>query len=170
MPPPPVPPVALSGLSDEELKELEKNERKAVEARVECLRNIRALLDASVRQIELYTTICQLNGEPGIQLPAGAPLFTTAPPATSATNNETTSSSSSAKSEVPKTETTAAAAGTSTVKVEPAPVEPEVEHGVIDNDGDDEAEPADSNELRRRRLARLESKDETPTTTTAASE
>jgi len=179
MPPPPVPPVALNGLSDEQLKELEKSERKAVEARIECLRNVRALLDASVRQIELYTTICQLSGEPGIQIPPGPSLFT-APPTSNATSTTATSEIPKADTAGPSTVKEETAPVASIVKVEPAPgpstvkvvpAEPEIEHGVIDND--DESEPTDGNELRRRRLARLESQDgpdavSTPPSTTAS--
>ena len=44
----------LSGMSDEQLREMEGEERKNVEARIECLRNINRLLDAAMIQISQY--------------------------------------------------------------------------------------------------------------------
>ncbi|XP_037073412.1 LOW QUALITY PROTEIN: E3 ubiquitin-protein ligase synoviolin-like [Pollicipes pollicipes] len=46
MPPMPPPPTDLSGLTEAELRQLELQERAAVEARIRCLRDIRTLLDA----------------------------------------------------------------------------------------------------------------------------
>lgn len=56
--PPPLPPLNLSGLSDEELAEMEGNERHNVEARIHCLRNINTLLNASMVHIQQYMNIC----------------------------------------------------------------------------------------------------------------
>jgi E3 ubiquitin-protein ligase synoviolin len=47
----------LQNLTDEQLKELEGNERANVEARILLLRNIQQLLDAAVLQMNQYSTI-----------------------------------------------------------------------------------------------------------------
>ena len=57
MSPPPVPPADFSGLTDEELRAMEGEERENLEARVQCLRNIHTLLDAAMLQIQQYTTV-----------------------------------------------------------------------------------------------------------------
>uniref|UniRef100_A0A0A9XA31 RING-type E3 ubiquitin transferase n=1 Tax=Lygus hesperus TaxID=30085 RepID=A0A0A9XA31_LYGHE len=50
--PPPIPPTET--LSDEELARMERQTREGVEARVRCLQNIQALLDASVMMMQHY--------------------------------------------------------------------------------------------------------------------
>ncbi|XP_050311672.1 E3 ubiquitin-protein ligase synoviolin [Anthonomus grandis grandis] len=60
MAPPPVPPVDLSGLSEEELRMMEGSEREHIEARVRCLRNIQTLLDASVQMMQQYMVAASL--------------------------------------------------------------------------------------------------------------
>lgn len=40
MAPPPMPPTNLAALTEEELRNLEGNERQHIEARIQCLRNI----------------------------------------------------------------------------------------------------------------------------------
>lgn len=47
----------FTGLSDEEVRAMEGTERRAVEARVNCLRNIGVLLDAAAIQLQQYTSI-----------------------------------------------------------------------------------------------------------------
>ena len=49
------PPAPLGGLSVEELRALEGEERGQLEARVRCLRDIHTLLDAAMLQIQQYT-------------------------------------------------------------------------------------------------------------------
>lgn len=56
--PPPLPTLNLTGLSGEELAELEGNERHNVEARIHCLRNISTLLNTSMIQMQQYMNIC----------------------------------------------------------------------------------------------------------------
>lgn len=41
--PPPVPPINLRALSEEELRQMEGNERKNIEARIQCLKNIQVI-------------------------------------------------------------------------------------------------------------------------------
>merc|ERR1711988_1867421 len=55
--PPPLPPQNFSGLTDEELKAIEGNERANVEARIKCLRNIQVLLDAAVMEMQQYSSV-----------------------------------------------------------------------------------------------------------------
>ncbi|KAG1681993.1 E3 ubiquitin-protein ligase synoviolin A [Nymphon striatum] len=56
-PPPPMPPVDFSGFSDEEIRQMEGNERENVEARIQSLRNIQILLDAAVLQMQQYSAL-----------------------------------------------------------------------------------------------------------------
>jgi len=44
----------MSGLSETELAEMEGTERRAVEARIQTLRNIQILLDAAMLQFQQY--------------------------------------------------------------------------------------------------------------------
>jgi len=55
--PPPVPPPNFQGMSQEELEEMEGNEREHVEARIRCLRNIQVLLDAAVTEMQQYSSV-----------------------------------------------------------------------------------------------------------------
>ncbi|XP_013883080.1 E3 ubiquitin-protein ligase synoviolin isoform X2 [Austrofundulus limnaeus] len=69
MPPPPPfvssmppPPPSLTRLSDEELRELEAEGRRGLEARLQCLQNIHTLLDAAMLNIHHYlSTVATLN-------------------------------------------------------------------------------------------------------------
>lgn len=54
MAPPPMPPPNWSGLSVEELRQMEDAERRGVEARLQCLRNIHTFMDASVLLMQQY--------------------------------------------------------------------------------------------------------------------
>ncbi|KAK7870929.1 hypothetical protein R5R35_012152 [Gryllus longicercus] len=59
MPPPPMPPANFAGLSLEELQRMEGHARENVEARLQCLRNIQLLLDASVTMMHQYSMVVQ---------------------------------------------------------------------------------------------------------------
>ncbi|KAI5105287.1 E3 ubiquitin-protein ligase synoviolin precursor, partial [Silurus meridionalis] len=69
MPPPPPfmssmppPPPSLSTMSEEELRELEQEGRRGLEARLQCLQNIHTLLDAAMLNIHHYlTTVATLS-------------------------------------------------------------------------------------------------------------
>merc|ERR1719436_957187 len=52
-----MPPQNFSGLTEEELKAIEGNERANVEARIKCLRNIQVLLDAAVMEMQQYSSV-----------------------------------------------------------------------------------------------------------------
>lgn len=56
-PPPPLPPLNFTGMSEESIRALEGIELAHVQARVQCLRNVRTLLDASIIQMEQYMNI-----------------------------------------------------------------------------------------------------------------
>ena len=51
-----------SGLSDEQLREMEGTERRNVEARIQCLRDINLLLDAAMIQISQYMSVAPTAG------------------------------------------------------------------------------------------------------------
>lgn len=53
---PPLPPQNWNGLSLDELKQMEESGRRGVEARLQCLRNIHTLMDASVILMQQYIT------------------------------------------------------------------------------------------------------------------
>lgn len=58
MPPPPPPrPVSLANLTTAELQRMEGNERRNIEARLQLLREIQAMLDASVLLMQQYSTV-----------------------------------------------------------------------------------------------------------------
>lgn len=65
--PPPMPPPNFSGLTTDELRTMEGNERENIEARVKCLRNVQVLLDAAVMEMQQYTlVVSRLNAsKPG---------------------------------------------------------------------------------------------------------
>ena len=48
---------AMRQLSDEELQQLEGMERSNVEARIAVLRNVQALLDSAVAQLNQYSAV-----------------------------------------------------------------------------------------------------------------
>ena len=52
-----MPPPDYSGLSPEELRQMEGHERQAVDARIQVLRNVHTLLDAAVVQLQQYTSV-----------------------------------------------------------------------------------------------------------------
>ncbi|XP_026743155.1 E3 ubiquitin-protein ligase synoviolin B isoform X2 [Trichoplusia ni] len=58
MPPPPPPrPASLANLTTAELQRMEGNERRNIEARLQLLREIQAMLDASVLLMQQYSTV-----------------------------------------------------------------------------------------------------------------
>lgn len=61
-PPPPMPPVDLAKLTEDELKLMENVERKGLEARVRHLREIRVLLDAAVFRMDEYMRVAPSGG------------------------------------------------------------------------------------------------------------
>ncbi|CAF2453375.1 unnamed protein product [Rotaria sp. Silwood2] len=56
-PPPPLPPLNFTGMTDEAIRAMEGIELAHVQARIQCLRNVRTLLDASMIQMQQYMNI-----------------------------------------------------------------------------------------------------------------
>lgn len=149
--PPPLPPFAfipfsvptplpkLSTLSAEELKKLEGQEREAVEARIQLLRNIQLMLDSSVAMMQQYTFITSSNvlSTPQVSTTQTAPNG--AKDASEATVNISPTSSGTSKSSL--------------------------SNGSIVQQGDVTSSPGSSSEqdeIRRRRLQRLSQTTEQP--------
>ncbi|KAL3286350.1 hypothetical protein HHI36_000858 [Cryptolaemus montrouzieri] len=103
MAPPPMPPQNLQHLGDEELRQMEGNERANVEARIQCLRNIQIMLDAAVVMMQQYTAAATLSG-------AFPPTNRNATSANSANSNPNTSNvgDNTTTSTSPNTTTTTA--------------------------------------------------------------
>ncbi|XP_061581847.1 E3 ubiquitin-protein ligase synoviolin [Cololabis saira] len=158
MPPPPPfvssmppPPPSLSRLSEEELRELEAEGRRGLEARLQCLQNIHTLLDAAMLNIHHYlSTVTTL----------------TAPQAAGSTEEVSGASASSAAAAASKTETDSSVSdqeSKATVSSPPADstsstLDTEGEEKLDEREaeeGDDDGEP-NAAELRRRRLRKLE--------------
>lgn len=59
----PMPPANFSGLSVDELHAMEGHERQAVEARIQCLRDIQTLLNAAFLQMQQYTDVAPPSGQ-----------------------------------------------------------------------------------------------------------
>lgn len=138
---------------------MEGFERQAVERRLECLRNIHGLLEAAMIQIVQYVTVVRQQGMPGFQIPPTFDSTLNVPTSNTATTNKgPTEEPSSSVS--PSTEESTQRAATETI---PSTLPPQAEAsstnaGDGDGDGDvGEAEPNDADELRRRRLAKLDS-------------
>ncbi|CAF1991961.1 unnamed protein product [Rotaria magnacalcarata] len=56
-PPPPLPPLNFAGMSEVAIRAMEGTELAHVQTRIQCLRNVRSLLDASIIQMEQYMNI-----------------------------------------------------------------------------------------------------------------
>uniref|UniRef100_A0A669CJ84 RING-type E3 ubiquitin transferase n=1 Tax=Oreochromis niloticus TaxID=8128 RepID=A0A669CJ84_ORENI len=125
----PPPPPSLSRLSEEELRELEAEGRRGLEARLQCLQNIHTLLDAAMLNIHHYLSTVDLTVE------RSSVTMTILFPADQV-NGATVSSQSP--------ESTSVASGTERKE--------KMDEGV--EDGED-GEP-NAAELRRRRLRKLE--------------
>ena len=53
------PSVNLSSLSDDELRDMEGQERANIEARIRILRNVHTLLDVAILQLNQYSQVIQ---------------------------------------------------------------------------------------------------------------
>ena len=53
------PSVNLSSLSDDELRDMEGQERANIEARIRVLRNVHTLLDVAILQLNQYSQVIQ---------------------------------------------------------------------------------------------------------------
>nr|XP_039263865.1 E3 ubiquitin-protein ligase synoviolin B-like [Styela clava] len=171
MPPPPMPPGNYSGMSDDQLRAMEGMERRAVENRLECLRNINSLLDAAMLQITQYVTVVRGQGQQGFQIPpfdpSQLPKQTTpeaVPPEEVVTSSQSFSANitSTTQPQAQPTEESDNIPGTSGISEiisEQTDIkEPlQVAHTATVSGENEVVEPEDANELRRRRLAKLDS-------------
>ncbi|XP_063800914.1 E3 ubiquitin-protein ligase synoviolin [Pseudophryne corroboree] len=143
LPPMPMPPAGFAGLTDDELRAMEGHERQNLEARLQCLQNIHTLLDAAMLQINQYLTVLASVGPHRPSIPTTqSPLVTTDAPSPSQPEESHTSDTSSA----------AADAGSSLQSDSPIPTNEEIVNGA---EGGSSEEP-NAEELRRRRLQKLE--------------
>nr|XP_046263143.1 E3 ubiquitin-protein ligase synoviolin isoform X2 [Scatophagus argus] len=160
MPPPPPfvssmppPPPSLSQLSEEELRELEAEGRRGLEARLQCLQNIHTLLDAAMLNIHHYLSTVASLSPPRAEGSTGQ---------ASGTNHTASSPGSSADSSdqeknAPSSEQVDGAAASSQSAVSSSAAL-DTERQTMDEGvavGEEDGEP-NAAELRRRRLRKLE--------------
>ncbi|XP_019625586.1 PREDICTED: E3 ubiquitin-protein ligase synoviolin-like [Branchiostoma belcheri] len=165
--PPPMPSPNYSGMTEEELRAMEGQERQHLVARVECLRSIQTLLDAAMVQMQQYTSLMATLGSPVAATTAGqgstpVPTATTTQPADTTEVTNVLSSKMSPREETP-----------SSPEQKPTTGESQEESGDLSElEGavgftpptetlipeDTEVPPeTDANEIRRRRIERLSS-------------
>ncbi|XP_010862593.2 E3 ubiquitin-protein ligase synoviolin [Esox lucius] len=165
MPPPPPfassmppPPASLSTMSEAELRELEQEGRRGLEARLQCLHNIHTLLDAAMLNIHHYlTTVATLTPPRSESSSAVGEASGTSPPSASAETQENQEVDTQI-STVTEPEAVNGATGFSqpdSTTLEKS--EEKSEEGEVEEAGDvgEDGEPSPS-ELRRRRLRKLE--------------
>lgn len=166
MPPMPLPPSGFAGLTEEELRAMEGQERQNLEARLQCLQNIHTLLDAAMVHIHQYLAVVATLSPPR--------PTTTERAAPSTESPEPAGGAQADSPGAPPSPTPAPAADTTSTEPAPAPEEigPSDLEGAVgytapDSPGsrrghdEDEEEGArlgepDAAELRRRRLRNLE--------------
>ncbi|KAM3956561.1 LOW QUALITY PROTEIN: septin interacting protein 3 [Aphomia sociella] len=146
-PPPPPRPASLANLTTAELQRMEGTERRNIEARLQLLREIEAMLDASVLLMQQYSAVVA-------NLPQNSVTTGTQ---TEATKTESASepSSSNVKVEpdvVPTTSTQKVASATSVVEPE---TEDHIPESADASNSSRDKTDADAEELRRRRLQKF---------------
>ncbi|XP_028165322.1 E3 ubiquitin-protein ligase synoviolin B [Ostrinia furnacalis] len=158
MPPPPPPrPASLGNLSMAELQRMEGNERRAVEARLQLLREIQSMLDASVLLMQQYSSVvgsvAQNHVTIGTQTlemgrtkdePDTKPNVKSEPDVVPSTSSQPSTSQAATSSHQPSP-----VPSTSGVKTEPL-----IDRPHADGDSGDKTD-ADAEELRRRRLQKF---------------
>ncbi|XP_016310900.1 E3 ubiquitin-protein ligase synoviolin isoform X1 [Sinocyclocheilus anshuiensis] len=153
MPPPPPfmssmppPPSTLSTMSEAELRELEQEGRRGLEARLQCLHNIHTLLDAAMLNIHHYLSTVATLSPPRSENNAGETSTSVNAESSSSTGNtETPSQENEAQSDGSVNEATGFSLPDSTTGVDKDRKE----------EDEDDGEP-NAAELRRRRLRKLE--------------
>ncbi|XP_065882494.1 E3 ubiquitin-protein ligase synoviolin B-like isoform X2 [Dysidea avara] len=153
-----VPPPNLAALSEEELRQLEGMERHNVEARIKLLQRIQSLLDSAVSLMGQYSSIAPPMSEP-VSMPQAASVGNFVSQASQPEDYPVQSSShlleSAATNLIPsKSE------GIQVNKILPAEDEEE-KTTVIQTSDEVDTKPADSSEIRKKRLERLTSKEAT---------
>ncbi|XP_041846497.1 E3 ubiquitin-protein ligase synoviolin isoform X2 [Melanotaenia boesemani] len=162
MPPPPPfvssmppPPPSLSRLSEEELRELEAEGRRGLEARLQCLQNIHTLLDAAMLNIHHYLSTVATLTPPRAEGSAGEASGTnpTEPAAAAGENTESSSTEKdSSVSDQASGTTVSSQPADSTSSASDTERKEKTDEGVVE---DEDGEP-NAAELRRRRLRKLE--------------
>ena len=56
-----MPQANIASLTEEQLRQLESDERQGLECRIQWLRDIQTLLDSAVEQMNQYTLVCLLS-------------------------------------------------------------------------------------------------------------
>lgn len=176
----PVPPPNFAGMTIEELRAMEGNERRAVEARIQCLRDIQTLLNAAMLQLHQYDNVVgAVSGQPAAGAFNRPPHSGGFQPGGSAPTVGSTSMSSETTTtnvlRLPRPASTAAAAADSTsaaskdlfpdvssdamgatgytpLSEDKIPVWEDLDSSVADDD-------SELGEIRRRRIQRFSSKD-----------
>lgn len=162
MPPPPPfvssmppPPPSLSRLSEEELRELEAEGRRGLEARLQCLQNIHTLLDAAMLNIHHYLSTVATLTPPRTEGSTGEASGTNQTASSSTAGSNTGSHSMEKDSSVSNQgsgATVSSQPADSTSSASGAERKEKTDEGA--EDGED-GEP-NAAELRRRRLRKLE--------------
>lgn len=100
---PPLPPQNWTGLSVEELRLMEDTGRQGVEARLQCLRNIHTLMDASVILMQQYITSATIAAAASTAATAAA--SSSSGSQTTVDGSSSTTSSNSTETDVPSEST-----------------------------------------------------------------
>lgn len=138
-------------MSEAELRELEQEGRRGLEARLQCLHNIHTLLDAAMLNIDQYlTTVATLIPPQSETSSAAGEASESSPPSTSAETQEKDSQSSTAAEPEAVNGATGFSQPDSTTLGDS-----EDQRDGEEGDGEEVGEPNPS-ELRRRRLHKLE--------------
>ncbi|XP_059202371.1 E3 ubiquitin-protein ligase synoviolin [Centropristis striata] len=162
MPPPPPfmssmppPPPSLSRLSEEELRELEAEGRRGLEARLQCLQNIHTLLDAAMLNIHHYLSTVATLTPPRTEATSGQASGTngTASPAAAGSSTDGQNKESPTSERVDGA-TVSSQPADSTSTAPDTERKEEMEEGAA-GAGEEDGEP-NAAELRRRRLRKLE--------------
>ncbi|XP_059811125.1 E3 ubiquitin-protein ligase synoviolin isoform X2 [Hypanus sabinus] len=162
MPPMPMPPSGFAGLTEEELRAMEGQERQNLEARLQCLQNIHTLLDAAMVQIHQYLSVVATLSPP--RPPAAATAESTVPStetAELATGSQTSSPEEPGPSPAPVADNSSAQRAPTPEEIGQNDLEGAVGYTPLpsDNlpeDGEESVGEPDTAELRRRRLRKLE--------------
>ncbi|KAG7518947.1 E3 ubiquitin-protein ligase synoviolin [Solea senegalensis] len=169
MPPPPFvssmppPPPSLSRMSEEELRELEAEGRRGLEARLQCLQNIHTLLDAAMLNIHHYLSTVATLTPPQPEGSTGEASGTN-PTASSSAAGSCSESAAQVEEEESTSFVEVNGAAVSSQPADSTSTASETERHEIMNEEVAAGEDGEPNtaELRRRRLRKLESSSSPP--------
>ncbi|XP_031135894.1 E3 ubiquitin-protein ligase synoviolin [Sander lucioperca] len=173
MPPPPPfvssmppPPPSLTRLSEEELRELEAEGRRGLEARLQCLQNIHTLLDAAMLNIHHYLSTVATLVPPRTQGSTGEASGTddaASPPAAgSSTASPSRERDSSSSEQVDGATVSSQPADSTSSTASGAERKEELDEGAAGAGEEGEDGEPNAAELRRRRLRKLETSPPSP--------